>query len=113
MDFSKEQIETFKNQLEALVQELESQLSSIESSSKPVDLDGSVGRISRVDAIQQQQMAKDQKERIQTRLKKVQAALGRIKTGDYGICLKCEEPISIKRLEIMPEAPFCLNCQSS
>jgi DnaK suppressor protein len=44
-------------------------------------------------------------------LKSVQAALQRIKVGDYGVCLKCEEDINPKRLAAVPWAEHCIDCQ--
>ena len=41
----------------------------------------------------------------------VRAALARIDEGTYGICLHCEEDISPKRLNAVPWAPFCIQCQ--
>jgi len=43
-------------------------------------------------------------------LKHIQAALTRIDDGTYGICRKCSEPVSDKRLKLLPETPFCRNC---
>lgn len=43
-------------------------------------------------------------------LKRIDAALGRIAAGTYGICAKCGEPISDARLELLPATPLCKNC---
>ncbi len=43
-------------------------------------------------------------------LKRIDAALARIAEGSYGDCLKCGEPISDARLELLPDAPLCKNC---
>jgi len=43
----------------------------------------------------------------------VEAALTRIKKGTYGICLRCDEIISLNRLRVMPHAAFCVNCQEA
>lgn len=44
-------------------------------------------------------------------LKLVEEALDRIHTGDYGTCLSCEEPIPAKRLNALPWARYCVDCQ--
>lgn len=46
------------------------------------------------------------------KLRDVEEALDRLKTGDYGICLGCEEPIPTKRLDALPWAKYCLACQT-
>jgi len=48
---------------------------------------------------------------VQLRL--IEAALDRIEAGDFGICLGCEEPIPAKRLQAVPWAKFCVECQQS
>ena len=87
-------------------------LEDLKESSRPVDLNDPIGRLSRMDAIQQQQMSLESKNRAVLTLKQIEAALRRITDDSYGICLKCEEEISEKRLKARPESPFCSGCQS-
>lgn len=76
-----------------------------------VELDQSrVGRLSRMDAIQVQEMALAAKRRRQSELSRVRAALQRIDDGDYGYCVSCDEPIAAKRLEVDPATPTCIRC---
>ena len=51
-------------------------------------------------------------ERLRKRLHLIEDALDGIKNGDYGVCEECEEPITEKRLQLMPFALFCVRCQS-
>jgi DnaK suppressor protein len=44
-------------------------------------------------------------------LTEVEAALGRVRTGRYGICERCTEPIIYERLEILPMSRYCMDCQ--
>jgi len=46
-------------------------------------------------------------------LREISDALHRIDTGQYGVCLECEEPISVKRLEALPWARYCVTCQEA
>ena len=83
-----------------------------QDSRQPVELDQSkVGRLSRMDALQQQSMAKSTRVNAQASLRKVAAALQRIDDCDYGYCCVCDEPIQFERLQVQPEASHCLNCQ--
>jgi len=50
---------------------------------------------------------------VSTRQRQVQAALQRIAEGTFGICLECEEPISVARLNAMPWAMLCIRCQKA
>lgn len=46
-------------------------------------------------------------------LREVSAALHRIEQDHYGICAECEEPISVKRLDAVPWARYCVRCQEA
>ena len=77
----------------------------------PVELDQqSVGRLSRMDAIQVQAMALATESRRQDRLKIIQAALQRLEDGEYGYCLGCDKDIPAKRLAIDPAVTRCVHC---
>jgi DnaK suppressor protein len=78
-----------------------------------VDLDQPIGRLSRMDAIQQQKMAVEQRRRIELRRGQLRRALGWLEDGGYGYCRRCEEPIGFRRLKARPETAFCLGCRSS
>jgi len=76
-----------------------------------VTLDQScVGRLSRMDAMQQQAMAQSSRQRADVTLKRIEAALGRCDNGSYGYCLDCGEPIDQRRLEFDPVATLCIGC---
>ncbi|AWL12762.1 hypothetical protein HMF8227_02309 [Saliniradius amylolyticus] len=70
----------------------------------------SVGRLSRVDALQAQQMALEQERRRQHRLNLVKMALRRLEQDDFGFCLECGEPIAPARLEYDPSVLYCIDC---
>lgn len=79
-----------------------------------VELDQSkVGRLSRMDAIQAQAMAKASRQRREVMLKRITAALKRIDDDDYGNCRSCDEPINPKRLAFDPTATQCIDCASN
>ena len=78
-----------------------------------VELDQSkVGRLSRMDAMQAQAMAKASGQRREAMLRNIEVALKRIDDGDYGLCRSCDEPINPKRLEFDPTALRCIECES-
>ncbi|WP_245953794.1 TraR/DksA family transcriptional regulator [Parasphingopyxis lamellibrachiae] len=80
---------------------------------KPVALDQqSVGRLSRMDAMQQQQMADAEARRRKSDIARIDAALKRLDEGEFGWCLSCGEAIAEKRLEIDPMATQCIACAS-
>ena len=70
----------------------------------------SVGRLSRMDAIQGQAMAEEVKRRRDMELKRIEAALTRIIEDEFGYCLTCGEDIDIKRLDLDPSISLCNKC---
>jgi DnaK suppressor protein len=68
------------------------------------------GRLSRMDAMQQQAMAAETHRRRALDLKRIAAALERIEAGEYGYCLTCGDAIAPGRLEIDPAATQCVRC---
>ncbi len=108
------QIDSTRQRLDALILHLNDSLSLCQSASQPVALDQTLqGRVSRGDALQQQEMAKANQTLNQKHLVKAKAALARLNDGDYGECLECREDIAPGRLEIMPEAELCINCKEA
>ena len=87
-------------------------LSAVTRNSRaPVAFDQqSVGRLSRIDAMQQQSMELATESRRRKRLSMLVTAQHRIDTGDYGHCLACDGEIDFKRLEIDPAATCCIAC---
>ena len=103
----------WRGRLLALRAELESTAATADQSAAVVELDQSkVGRLSRMDALQAQAMAKASSNRRQAMLVKITAALQRIDDGDYGLCRECDEAINPKRLEFDPTAVYCIECAS-
>jgi DnaK suppressor protein len=98
--------------LEALRDELQRMVSAAAEAAAPVDLDEPIGRLSRVDAMQQQAMVQAGRQAAKLRLQQVEAALRRCESDDYGACRECGDIIDVARLRARPEAPFCLKCQS-
>ncbi|WP_299676839.1 TraR/DksA C4-type zinc finger protein [uncultured Roseobacter sp.] len=78
---------------------------------KTVTLDQqAVGRLSRMDALQNQAMAQAQGRRRQAERQRIRAALQRLDEGDYGHCTDCGEEIASARLTSDPATPRCLDC---
>ena len=106
------QIQGLRQELLESKDALEDQINLSTEATGVVVLDQTaVGRVSRVDAMQQQSMAVSTKSKAITKLKKVAEALSSIKTGDYGYCRRCDEPIASARLAAKPEANLCILCQ--
>ena len=83
-------------------------LGSVEDAA-PVALDQTQqGRLSRMDAMQQQAMAEETRRRRQREVQLIEAALKRLAEGEYGYCVNCGEEIEAERLQLDPATPFCI-----
>lgn len=103
--------ETARARLLAARDELEALREQSAESRQTVTLDQqSVGRLSRMDAMQGQAMAQAAEQRRATEIARIGAALQRIDDGTYGECLRCGEAIAEKRLAVDPAATLCVDC---
>lgn len=111
MHMMKKSTHDWEKELKRLRQTLEEELEKLQDKTKPIDLDQPIGRLTRIDALQDQQITLAQKRRIQNRLSAIKGALQRLTQGSFGLCVDCEEEIEEKRLYARPETFLCLNCQ--
>ena len=106
-----ETLEALRAQLIDERAELENLLQAAADAASTVTLDQTrTGRLSRMDALQGQQVAQDAQRRRQQQLREVHAALVRMDDGDYGCCEACGDDIAIGRLRISPAARRCVTC---
>ena len=104
-------IDKFKLLLLEELQCLQALRESSKSSRAPVELDQqSVGRLSRMDALQKQNMELATEHRRQMRVKAINAALQRVENDEFGYCLTCDEEIAPQRLEFDPAIACCISC---
>lgn len=97
--------------LEALKAELEQSADASEANRAPVELDQqSVGRLSRIDAMQVQAMAIATEQRRKAELARVEAAMERLDSDEFGFCEICCEEIAPARLELNPAVTTCIGC---
>jgi DnaK suppressor protein len=103
--------EGVRERLNRLREELEALADTGDQSSQVVELDQTrVGRLSRMDALQRQAMAKESGRRREIMLRNIAIAIARVDSGEYGMCRSCDEPINPKRLEFDPTALLCIAC---
>lgn len=105
-----EQMQEMRLQVEAELAAIRATLSGKVADS--VELDQTrVGRLSRMDAMQQQAMESGMKERLFIRARRLEAALIRLDESSFGRCCNCNESIAPDRLRADIAAPFCAGCQ--
>ncbi len=110
MNLTEKERAEIRGLLEELKSELEGRMTIAKDRAQPVDLDEPIGRLSRMDAIQMQQMALAGLSREQARYVRVRRALELVDNEDFGSCLSCKKPIGIDRLRFQPEILICVRC---
>ena len=110
-DLTSKQIEDRRGALERLEAELRQSLQATKEGTQVVDLDEPIGRLTRMDAIQQQNVSAANRRNADLRLRQVLQALELIQRGEYGRCRRCDDGIAYPRLEARPESPYCIECQ--
>jgi len=101
-----------------LLNELKAQVADTaafsKAGAKPVELDQNrVGRLSRMDALQGQAMAKANAQRQTQLLSDIHAAEQRIVSGEFGHCIDCDDLIAVARLRANPVVQTCIACASA
>lgn len=107
------QVEELHGDLVALQTLLKAQMTAPSDRTETVDLDQPIGRLSRVDALQQQKMAQAQQGRLRIRLSQIAMARRSYEDDEYGECRTCGECVGYPRLKAQPESPLCVLCAES
>ncbi|MDO5978725.1 TraR/DksA family transcriptional regulator [Flavivirga spongiicola] len=79
---------------------------------KPIAPDVSIGRVSRMDAINNKSVNEASLRQAEIKLGNLKRVLDRFGTDDFGICLKCKQAIPVGRILIRPQSLLCVNCAS-
>ncbi len=99
------------NQLKNLRKKLQLDLLQGSEAASAVELDqNKVGRLSRMDAMQQQAMQQARLRAIEKRLADISHAEEALQHDEYGLCEECGEAIAEQRMQVRPESVFCIQC---
>ena len=79
---------------------------------KPISPENAIGRVSRMDAINNKSINDEALRKAELKLNNLNVALSKIEDPDFGICKRCQQPIPIGRLILIPQAICCVNCAS-
>jgi DnaK suppressor protein len=105
--------ESFRPVIDRRLADIDVELEAAVDSTKPIAPDDSVGRLSRLDSIQMQQMALAGKRRLEEERGRLHEARRRIDGGNYGQCHRCGGDIALERLQHQPDAVMCMPCLSA
>ncbi len=106
-----EQREAIREELLRSLTRLERSMKTTSGAARPRDLEqDTVGRLSRIEALQTQGLTQTLAEREKAQLAQIVAALRRLEEGTYGACNACGGPIPLERLTVFPETLACAAC---
>ena len=77
---------------------------------KPIAPENAIGRVSRMDAINNKSVVESALRHSEDRLKKLKMIGKKIYNEDFGLCIRCKTQIPVERLMIIPESTKCVNC---
>ncbi len=98
------------NKIKEEIAKTESQIIKYRSLTKPISPENAIGRVSRMDAINNKSVNESALRQVEQKLKDLNRVLDKAGSKDFGICVKCKKRIPIGRLMIRPESLLCVNC---
>jgi len=107
---TKQEKQTIKEKIEQDILQLKTQIRTLEEKVKPISPDCGLGRLTRLEAMGEQDVNNKVLDESRLRLTRLNNALQRIHKPMFGICIECEESIGVGRMSIRPESVRCVNC---
>jgi DnaK suppressor protein len=102
--------EAIRAKIAADITALKAEIEQLRAKCEPIAPDCSLGRLTRLEAMQEKEVSGHMLQEATIRLNKLEYARRKVDEPSYGICVVCEEPIAVGRLMLMPEASKCVEC---
>ncbi|MCG6186268.1 TraR/DksA family transcriptional regulator [Maribellus maritimus] len=99
-----------KQKIESEIQRTEKLISEYIELTQPVEPENAIGRISRMDAINNKSVTEAALRKAREKMDKLKFALSKINEENFGICIRCKAPIPVGRLLVMPQSQTCVKC---
>ena len=99
-----------RSKIEATILKTEAEVLRLEIATQPIAPENSIGRLSRMDAINNKSVAEAALRSARSRLGRLRVALTKIDTPNFGQCARCGTDIQLKRLMYLPESTYCIRC---
>jgi len=104
--------EDMRKRILSLIKDMEHEIALLAEHVKPVSPENSLGRISRMDAINNKGVAEVSMRNKKSKLSKLRVAIENIDKEDFGLCSNCGNAIQPARLMYLPESTRCMRCAS-
>ena len=109
-NLAKQEKETIRAKIETDISNLTLQIKNLEEKVKPISPDCGLGRLTRLEAMGEQDVNNKILDESRIRLTRLNNALQRIDKPMFGICIECEEVIGVGRMSVRPESVRCVAC---
>jgi len=103
-------VEKIKEHLESELKKTKKRVDQYEELAQPIAPDNAIGRVSRMDAINNKSVMDAALRKARERLKGLKYHLDKLGTSEFGVCPKCLKEIPIERILLAPQSSFCVNC---
>ena len=105
-----EERQELKGKIEEAIEAQKVLIASLSETSKPVAPDNAIGRLSRMEALNDRAVSEASLNAARHKLSRLETALGKVDQPDFGFCVSCDNPIPPGRILLMPEATRCVPC---
>lgn len=109
-NMNKSELEKIKHKISLELQNTIQSIRKYKKLTQPISPENAIGRISRMDAINNKSVVEAALRKSEEKLKKLKMVEKNISNKDFGICIRCKTQIPIGRLMIIPESTKCVNC---
>ena len=99
-----------KQKIKSEIQSTYLEIEDLKEQVKPIAPENAIGRISRMDAINNKAVSEAALRKSQEKLMQLEKAIQKVDNSDFGICVKCKNPIPLGRIMLMPHSNRCVNC---
>ena len=109
---NKQDLNMAKESIEKSIKETKKDISNLKELTKPISPENAIGRVSRMDAINNKSVNEAALRSAINKLNLLNSALQRINHDDFGLCIRCKNEIPIQRILLMPQSNRCVHCAS-
>lgn len=102
--------EAIRAKLEAEYQANQEHIATLEAVTRPIAPENAIGRVSRMDAINNKSINEAALVKARKQNVHLERALTRIEEPTFGVCMRCQQPIPVGRLMLMPATTRCVRC---
>jgi len=99
-----------KETIDKEIRKTKKQVVEYKELTQPIEPENAIGRISRMDAIQNKSVTEAALRKAEEKLENLNFALAKIYEDDFGVCIRCRKEIPLGRILIMPQSRMCVKC---